>query len=159
MLLDEFDHETATARKLLTRVPNEKLEWGPHAKSSPLGKLAKHVAQLSAMGVTIITKDELSFSGSPPRTEIKTAEEIVALFDDNVKATREALLATTDEHLEGNWKFIFRDRKLFDGSRFEAFQTLFLNHFIHHRAQLGVYLRLNDIAIPGSYGPSADEPM
>lgn len=159
VLQDEFEHEMATTRKLLERVPMDKADWVPHPKSSPLGKLAIHVAQLSGMGVGILTQTDFSFSGIGQRPEINTAAELVAYFDENVKATHEALEATTDEELAKPWKLSFKDHKIFEGSRAVAFQTIFLNHFIHHRAQLGVYLRLNDVAIPGSYGPSADEPF
>lgn len=160
VLLTQFDREMGTGRKLLERVPAEKLDWAPHAKSMPLIKLAYHLTQLPGMGADVVLKDELSFTGSgPSRPEIKSAADLVAIFDEKAKATRDALAATTDEHLSGFWKLSYGDHKIFEGSRFMAFQTLLLNHFIHHRAQLGVYLRLNEVAIPGSYGPSADEKM
>lgn len=159
VLLNEFNQETATARKLLERVPMEKLDWVPHAKSTPLGKLANHIAQLPGMGATIISKESLSFGDSLPHQDIKTTAELLASFDGVVAATRKELEGATDEQLGESWKLLFKDREIFTGTRFVAFQTILLNHFIHHRAQLGVYLRLNDIAIPGSYGPSADEPM
>lgn len=160
VLLTQFDREMGTGRKLLERVPAEKLDWAPHTKSMSVVKLSYHLTQLPGMGADIILKDELSFTGGgPARPEIKSAADLLAIFDAKVKVTHDALAATNNEHLEGSWKLLFGERVVYDGSRFVAFQTILLNHFVHHRAQLGVYLRLNDVAIPGSYGPSADEPM
>jgi uncharacterized damage-inducible protein DinB len=93
-----------------------------------------------------------------PALEVHSTADIVAAFDGRAKAAHDALAGTTSEHLMGHWELWFGDRQLFTGSRAAAFQSSFMDHLIHHRAQLGVYLRLNDVAIPGSYGPSADEP-
>lgn len=156
LLLDEFEKEAATTRKLLERVPFEKFDWVPHVKSMPLGRLANHVATLPRFIPQIMEADTFMMVRTPPR-EIGSAADLVAAFDDLVKAGRAALAGTTDEHLAGHWEIFFGEHRLFEGSRAAAFQSLFMNHLIHHRAQLGVYLRLNDVAIPGSYGPSADE--
>jgi uncharacterized damage-inducible protein DinB len=161
--LGEFNHEMTTTRKILERVPFDKSDWVPHAKSSPLGRLAVHVAALSGMGVDVITKDEFFFGGKYDPPVVKSTQDLLAMFEEKSGATRAALEATTDEALVKNWKFVFKndqtEQVLFEGPRFTAFQTFMMNHHIHHRAQLGVYLRLNDVEIPGSYGPSADEKM
>ncbi len=165
--LQEFDHEMATARKMLERVPlAEKKDWKPHEKSMLLGRLAKHVATLPGLVADIVEKDSLAFGAKGSgagNEEPEDAAGLVALFDGKAKAARAALEGTTDEHLAGEWELVFDDgtnkRRIFKGPRALAYRTLFIDHFIHHRAQLGVYLRLNDVPIPGSFGPSADEPM
>lgn len=157
-LLGEFDHEMATTKKILERVPFDKFDWVPHAKSTPLGRLANHVATMPRFLHSIIETESYEIKRTPP-LDVKSAADIVAAFEGFVTSGRAALEATTDEHLAGHWEMKFGEHKLFDGQRAFAVQSLFLDHLIHHRAQLGVYLRLNGIAIPGSYGPSADEPM
>ncbi len=161
--LQEFDREMATTRKMLERVPFEKFDWAPHAKSMPLGRLAKHIAALPGMAAIILGTESHSFGGPGKPLEIASAADLVAHFDAKAKEARAALEGTTDEHLAEHWEMTFKsgdvERKTFEGPRALAFRALFIDHLIHHRAQLGVYLRLNDIAIPGSYGPSADETM
>jgi uncharacterized damage-inducible protein DinB len=157
MLLAEFDREMATTRKILARVPFDKFNWAPHKKSALLGKLAVHVATLPGLGADIIEKEELTFNGSYTPPVFNSTEELVAFFDKNAHATHLALEKTTDEKLLKSWRLAFGDMEIFNGPRAMAFHIVMLNHHIHHRAQLGVYLRLNDIPLPGSYGPSADE--
>lgn len=157
VLLAEFNHEMVTTRKILERVPFEKFDWVPHPKSTPLGRLAVHIATLAGMGARVIENESLSFDGPGPQPEIKSTADIIALFDKNSSASRNAIENTTDEKLSEMWRLQFRDKVIFEGPRALAMRTLMMNHIIHHRAQLGVFLRLNDIAIPGSYGPSADE--
>ena len=158
LFLGEFDREMATTRKILERVPFEKFDWMPHAKSMPLGRLANHVATLPRFVPNVIDTTKFEIVRTGP-LDVKSTADIVAAFDGLARTAREALVATTDEHLAGEWEMSFGDRQLFKGTRAAAFQSLFMDHLIHHRAQLGVYLWLNDVAIPGSYGPSADEPM
>lgn len=164
--LQEFDREMATTRKVLERVPfAEKEAWKPHAKSTPLGRLALHVANLAGMPVNILTQDALTFGkpgGAADAPKVATTDDLVALFDGKTKEARAALDAATDERFAGEWELAFDDgtnppRQIFKGTRALAYRSLFMDHLIHHRAQLGVYLRLNDVEIPGSYGPSADE--
>jgi len=157
-LLGEFDREVITTRKMLERVPFDKFDWTPHAKSTPLGRLANHVATLPRIVPNIINVDKFEMTRSAP-LEVKSTADIVAAFDGLATAARAALAGTTDEHLAGDWEMVFGDRQMFKGQRAAAFEAMFMDHLIHHRAQLGVYLRLNDVAIPGSYRPSADEPM
>lgn len=158
-LLSEFDAEMASTRKTLERVPN-KPEFAPHAKSMPLGKLAPHIAQLNEFGLTVLETPGLDFSaGSFKPLEFESAAQLVKVLDEGAAKVRKALAATKDDAWQQNWKLSFQGQKIFEGSRFLAYREMFLNHIVHHRAQLGVYLRLNDVAVPGVYGPSADEPF
>ncbi len=159
LLLNEFNREMTTTRKMLERVPFDKFDWAPHQKSTPLGRLAIHVATLPGMGANVIEKESLSFGGARQPPVVKSGGDLMALFEQNAANTRKALEGTTDERLAMLWQLSFKDKVIFDGPRIAALRAMMLSHLIHHRAQLGVYLRLNDIPIPGSYGPSADEPM
>jgi uncharacterized damage-inducible protein DinB len=160
LLLIEFDEEVKKTRKALERVPAGSGEYAPHVKSTPLGKLAPHVAQLSAFGVTVLTEPGLDFA---QRTytplPFESAEQLVRVFDEGAAKVRTALQNTRDEAWTEQFKLSFEGKTLFEGSRFLAYRQMFLNHIVHHRAQLGVYLRLNDQPVPGTYGPSADEPI
>ena len=158
LFLAEFDREMATTRKILERVPFDKFDWTPHAKSMPLGRLANHAATLPRFVPHVIDEEKFVMARTGP-LDVHSTADIVAEFDKLAKAARESLAATTDEALGASWEMLFGERQIFKGTRAEAFQSLFMDHLIHHRAQLGVYLRLNDVPIPGSYGPSADEPM
>jgi len=157
-LLPEFDQEMANTRKTLERIPN-KPDFVPHAKSTPLGKLAPHVAQLAGFGLTILETPQLDFSaGSYRPLPFESAAQLVKVFDEGAAKVRQALANTRDEAWQQNWKLLLQGKPIFDGSRFMAYRQMFLNHLVHHRAQLGVYLRLNGVAVPAIYGPSADEP-
>jgi uncharacterized damage-inducible protein DinB len=158
-LLTEFDAEMASTRKTLERVPN-KPDFAPHAKSMPLGKLAPHIAQLNEFGVAVLETPGLDFSaGRFKPLQFESAEQLVKVLDEGAVKVQKALAATKDDAWQQNWKLSFQGQKIFEGSRFLAYREMFLNHIVHHRAQLGVYLRLNDIAVPSVYGPSADEPF
>jgi uncharacterized damage-inducible protein DinB len=160
LLLPELDDEMKKTRITLERVPADKKDFAPHAKSMPLGKLAPHVAQLASFGLTILTTPELDFSkGSTARVPFESAEQLVRVFDEGAAKVRAALQATPDEAWKENWKLSFQGKTIFEGSRFLAYREMFLNHVVHHRAQLGVYLRLNDIPVPAIYGPSADDTL
>lgn len=155
-LLEEFRAEVPAIRRVLERVPGDKLTWKPHAKSRSLGELASHVAGVTGMAEKIIAADEFSPSGPSP-TQAKTAEEIRAIFEKNVKASDEALSHLTDDRAKANWRLVFMGKEIFSKPRTAALRTNFLNHLYHHRAQLGVYLRLLDVPVPVVYGPTADE--
>jgi uncharacterized damage-inducible protein DinB len=156
-LLPEFDQEMAKTRKTLERVP-DKPDFAPHAKSMPLGKLAPHVAELAGFGRTVLTTPELDFSaGSYKPLPFESAAQLVGVFDEGAAKVRQALIDTTDDTWKANWKLAYQGKAIFEGSRFLAYREMFLNHLVHHRAQLGVYLRLNDVPVPAIYGPSADE--
>ena len=160
LLLTEFDAEADKTRKTLARVPAGKGDYAPHTKSMPLGKLAPHIAQLSGFGLTILTEAGLDFTQrnySP--LPFESAEQLVRVFDEGSAAVRKALQNTADEKWNDRWKLSAGPRTIFEGTRFLAFRQMYINHIVHHRAQLGVYLRLNDEPVPSIYGPSADETL
>ena len=160
LLLPEFDAEMKTTRTMLERVPEDKKEFAPHPKSMPLDKLAPHVAELAGFGVTVLTTPELDFAKSTrTRVPFESAAQLVKAFDEGAAKARAALKNTSDEAWTENWKLSFQGKPIFDGSRFLAYRQMFLNHLVHHRAQLGVYLRLNEKPLPATYGPSADDRM
>jgi uncharacterized damage-inducible protein DinB len=160
LLLAEFNEEMKKTRTTLERVPVDKKDFAPHPKSMPLGKLAPHVAQLAGFGLTILTTPELDFSkGSYKPLPFESSEQLLSAFDEGVEKARTALQNTSDEAWEQNWKLSFKGKPIFEGPRFLAYRQMFLNHLVHHRAQLGVYLRLNEKAVPATYGPSADDTM
>ena len=159
LLLSEFDDEAKKTRAMLERVPN-KPDFVPHSKSMPLGKLAPHVAELAGFGHTILTTPELDFgSGQRTRIPFESAEQLVKAFEEGAAKVRAALKNIPDQAWTESWKLSFQGRPIFSGSRFLAYREMFLNHLVHHRAQLGVYLRLNDKPLPATYGPSADDRM
>jgi hypothetical protein len=160
LLLPEFDQEMKTTRTMLERVPFDKKGFAPHVKSMPLDKLAPHVAELAGFGAVVLTTPELDFStdGGRPRPPFELAGLLKA-FDENVAKARAALRNTTDDSWLQTWKLSFQGKPIFNGQRFLAYRQMFLNHLVHHRAQLGVYLRLNDKPLPATYGPSADDTM
>jgi uncharacterized damage-inducible protein DinB len=158
-LLPELDQEMACTRKTLERVPTDKREFAPHPKSMPLGKLAPHVAELAGFGLSVLTTPRVDFSkGSYKPLPFESAAQLVRVLDEGAAKVRKALIDTPDEAWQENWKLVFEGKALFDAPRFLADREMFLNHVVHHRAQLGVYLRLNGIPVPAIYGPSADEP-
>ena len=160
LLLIEFDEEMKRTRTALERVPVDKKDFAPHPKSMPLGKLAPHVAQLAGFGVTVLTTPELDFStASIPRVPFESTEQLVKGFDEGAAQARAALKNTPDAAWTQPWKLSFGGKPIFSGSRFLAYRQMFLNHLVHHRAQLGVYLRLNEKPVPATYGPSADDTM
>jgi len=159
LLLLEFDEEAKKTRAMLERVP-AKPDFVPHAKSMPLGRLAAHVAELAGFGYTILTTPELDFGkGTTTRVQFESAQQLVKAFDELTPKTRDALKKTPDAAWTEAWKLSFQGKPIFSGSRFLAYRQMYMNHLAHHRAQLGVYLRLNDVALPATYGPSADDRM
>lgn len=160
LLLSEFDEEVRKTRAMLERVPI-KADFKPHPKSTSLGKLAPHVAELTGFGHTILTTPELDFATSSPRPRpaFESPEQLVKAFEEGAAKVREALKNTSDSAWTESWKLSMQGKPLFSGSRFLAYRQMFLNHLVHHRAQLGVYLRLNDKPLPATYGPSADDTM
>jgi hypothetical protein len=160
LLLSEFDAEVKSTRAMLERVPM-KADYKPHDKSMPLGKLAPHVAELPGFGVTILTTPEFDFGTGPqrPRPGFESPQQLVKAFEEGAAKVRDALKKTPDTAWTDSWKLSFQGKTIFGGSRFVAYREMFLNHLVHHRAQLGVYLRLNDVPLPATYGPSADDRM
>jgi uncharacterized damage-inducible protein DinB len=160
LLLAEFDEEVKKTRAMLERVPADKPDFAPHQKSMALGRLAPHVAQLTAFGLTVVTEPSFDFSQrSFTPLQLESAEQLVRVFDEGAAKVREALQKTGDAAWSEPWRLSFEGKTLFAGTRFVAYRQMFLNHIVHHRAQLGIYLRLNDVPLPGTYGPSADEPL
>jgi len=160
LLLIEFDEEVKKTRAMLERVPI-KPDFKPHPKSMPLGKLAPHVAELPGFGHTILTTPELDFATGGPRQRppFESPEQLVKAFDEGAAKVRAVLKSIPDSAWTESWELSLQGKPIFSGSRFLAYRQMFLNHLGHHRAQLGVYLRLNDKPLPATYGPSADDTM
>lgn len=159
--LPEFDQEMAGVRRTLERVPEEKFDWRPHPKSGTMGWLASHLATLPTLAVRTIEKEshEIAPGGQPPAgpPKLKTRQEVLETFDKNRDAARAAIAGASDEHLTKTWTLLFHGKTVFSMPRAAALRGMLMNHMIHHRAQLGVYLRLCDVPVPSLYGPSADE--
>ena len=156
-LLPEFDREMTTTRKVLERVPEERFDWKPHAKSYSLGALAGHIANLPTWGTATLGRSEIDISGGPsPAFPSKAA--LLTAFDENVAAARAALAGRTDPELLAIWSLKRSGKTIFSMPKTAVLRSFVLSHVIHHRAQLTVYLRLLDVPVPSIYGPSADEP-
>lgn len=160
-ILPEFDNEMAITRKTLERVPEGKSDWAPHEKSMKMGRLAGHLAELPGLAVRAIELDSLDFQppGAPPRVPfVMTSQQgLLEVFDKNVTNARAAIAGASDEHLAKTWSLQAGGKELFKLPRAAVLRMLILNHVIHHRGQLSVYLRLNNVPVPSIYGPSADE--
>ncbi len=159
-LLGEFDHEVVGTRKTLERIPENKFDWAPHTKSMKLGPLAQHLAGIPGWLKESLMQDSLDIAPGgkhPEDPQLKTRQEILARFDKNVAAGRAALAGAKDEEFFKQWSLLSNGQPLLTMPKIQVVRGFVMNHLIHHRAQLGVYLRLNDIAVPSLYGPSADE--
>lgn len=159
MLLAEMDREMKTTRRLIERVPDDKLDFKPHEKSNTLGWLANHVVSLVRFPKVIAEGDGVDVVKFPRQPEVNTTPELLALLESNVTQAREAIANVPDERMQETWTLRMGDHVIFSEPRFMVFRSFFMNHHIHHRAQLAVYLRMNDVPLPGMYGPSADEPL
>ncbi|HEV2201821.1 MAG TPA: DinB family protein [Bryobacteraceae bacterium] len=155
-LLPEFDHEMATTRRTLERVPEENFAWKPHEKSMTLGRLASHIAEMPSWGVTGLTTDSLDMGNYKP-WQGASREEILGVFDKNVAAARTAIAGADDAKYMSNWSLTAGGKTMMTMPKVAVVRSFVLNHIIHHRGQLSVYLRLNNVAVPSIYGPSADE--
>lgn len=162
-ILPEFDHEMATTRKLLERVPEQDAAWQPHAKSMTLGRLAIHLATLPAWGTMTMAQTEFDMNplGGQPfqNPPFETTAGALAAFDENVARTRAAIAAASDQDFMVPWSLKNGGQTIFSMPRVAVLRSFVVNHVIHHRGQLSVYLRLRDVPIPSIYGPTADEPM
>ena len=157
-LFSDLDHEFAATRRMLAAVPWDRADWKPHEKSMPLGKLARHVATLPQFGLGALATDGMNMAdGRPPQPEIASTDELLATWDDLSGTLRDQLAATDDERMGGDWTLSMGDRDLFTSPRGEVVRQWTLSHIAHHRGQLSVYLRLLDVPVPGTYGPSADD--
>lgn len=155
-LQNEFRDEMPSVRKMLERVPDDKLGWKPHDKSRTLGELAFHVANLPGMAEKIIDHDEFS-AGTGTPTVVTSTQQIRDAFERSVQAGEKAFGNLTEERANGDWRLLFRDKEILRKKRSAALRTNMLNHLYHHRGQLSVYLRLLNVPLPVVYGPTADE--
>jgi uncharacterized damage-inducible protein DinB len=156
-LLPEFDLEMANTRRALERIPTDKLGWTPHAKSYTMGKLATHLATLPGWTNVTLGTDGLDLSLPFEAPKPATTEELLAVFDQQVTDARTALAGASDETFFQTWSLRNGEHVIFSLPKIAVMRGFVLNHIIHHRGQLTVYLRLNDIPVPSIYGPSADE--
>lgn len=158
ILATDFDPEMASTRRLLERIPENDPGWKPHPKSMPIGRLALHTARLPDFLTRILTTEEMNMATDKfPDFVFESTSHLLSELDSRAAVAKQALMNSSDERLQATWKLLFGDRVFVEGSRMLLYRTMFLNHLVHHRAQLGVYLRLLDIPVPGLYGPSADE--
>ena len=160
-LLPEFDHEMANTRECLSRIPDDKLDWKAHEKSWDLRSITTHLANMPKW--TVMTMAESSFDMQPEGEDPTTEEPIdsiagaLEMFDANVAAARDAIANASDEDLLTSWSLLKAGEEIITMPRIAVLRSFIMNHMIHHRGQVSVYLRLNDIPVPALYGPSADE--
>jgi len=161
--LSEFDHEMQNTRKALERVPEDKFDWKPHPKSGSLIWLATHVANLPSWTKETVERDELDLQPGgvrpTPPPALRSRKELLELFDKNAAAGRAALAAATDDaRWMKPWTLLSGGKVILTMPRAVVMRSFVMNHLIHHRGQLIVYLRMNNVPVPGMYGPSVDEP-
>jgi uncharacterized damage-inducible protein DinB len=154
-MLEEFDQEMAVTRRVLERVPSDKGAWQPHPKSFAMGHLAQLVSWMPGWLAQAIHHTELNLKGAG-QYSLETTETLLDQFDKNVRVSRDALAAVPDAELERIWSLKYGDQVLMSMPRVAVLRQT-INHLVHHRAQLAMYLRLNDLPVPSIYGPSADE--
>jgi uncharacterized damage-inducible protein DinB len=160
-LIDEFDREAAKTRKILDAIPTD-ADWSykPHPKSMSLGQLAGHISEMTGdWTLHTLTLDKLEFGADHKFEPFIPASkaQLLERFDKGLQASRPALVATTGDTWDRNWQFVYNGTAWIDQPKHQVFRDMVMNHMIHHRAQLGVYLRLLGAKLPGVYGPSADE--
>ena len=160
-LLPEFDQEMANTRKSLERVPDDKFDWKPHTKSMTVRQLTTHIALFPSWMIDTLEKASFDYAPvdgpayKPP--VMNSHKELLEVFDRDVAKARAALKGASDAHLMETWSLLAGGKTIFSMPRIAVLRGMVMNHMIHHRAQLGVYLRLNDVPVPAIYGPSADE--
>lgn len=160
ILLVDFDVEMDGTRRTLERIPENDPQWKPNPKSMPIGRLALHVATLPDFLTQILTTDELNLANHKfPDLAFQSAAHLLSELERSSKEAKGHLRAASDQDLQKNWRLSWGDKAIAEGPRMLLYRSMFLNHLVHHRAQLGVYLRLLGIPVPGLYGPSADEPF
>ncbi len=156
--LNELDNEAKVTRTVLERVPKDKFDWKPHEKSMTFGRLASHVAEMFGWTKETLKSDVLDFSTMEYTPfEPKSNEDLLAFFDDHIAKAKAIISETSDETFLTNWTMRNGDQEYFTLPKVAVMRSFVMNHIIHHRGQLSVYLRLNDIPVPSLYGPSADE--
>lgn len=161
-MLPEFEIEMAVTRTMLERVPEDKLDWAPHPKSMTMGRLASHLAEMPSWSPAFIEADEWDMAPtdggaeySPPN--LGTVAEMLDVFDQGVVKAKELLANVSDEAMLSSWSFKRAGEILSSAPKISVIRRMLMNHLIHHRAQLGIYLRLNDVPVPQTFGPTADE--
>ena len=156
-LLPEFDSEMATTRRVIERLKEDKYDWAPHEKSMKAGRLASHIAEMTVWGTLSISQDSLDLAGGHQPFSAGSCSELLATFDKNVAQCRKAIEGAGDETLMKPWSLLNEGKAIMTLPRISVIRSFVLNHIIHHRGQLSVYLRLTDTPVPSIYGPSADE--
>lgn len=158
-LIAEYDRESATTRKVLEAIPEDAdFSWKPHEKSMTLGRLAAHVSDTNGdWAFQTLTKERLDWTPDMNPADPSNRTDLLARFDKQVAEVKPELAGMTPEKWDSNWKFVAGDQTWIDDSKYDVWRTWVVNHLVHHRAQLGVFLRLLGQKIPGCYGPSADE--
>jgi uncharacterized damage-inducible protein DinB len=160
-ILPEFDREMANTRKVLERVPEDRLDWRPHPKSNTIGWNVNHLAEMPGWVEGTLTKPSWDIAPAGGESyqspKLTTRQQLLDLFDRNVAAARKAIAAVKDEDMAQSWSLLRAGMPIFTMPRAAVIRGFVLNHMIHHRAVLCVYLRLNNIPVPGMYGPSGDE--
>ncbi|MGA2730521.1 MAG: DinB family protein [Terracidiphilus sp.] len=158
-LVAEYERETVSTRKTLDAIPESAdFGWKPHDKSMTLGRLAAHVAGTAGdWAVHTLTVDRMDWKPEDTPKDPATKAALLELFDKTVADAKSALAKMTPDKWDSNWKFVAGDQVWIDDSKYDVWRTWVVNHLVHHRAQLGVYLRLLGQKVPGMYGPSADE--
>ena len=157
LLYPDADSELSTTRRMLERVPDGKDDWKPHSKSRSLGELANHIAQLPGFGIMQLTQDEFEGGSRPPAPAIGSTAERLKMFDQVSGEFKRQLKSLTWERAQAPWSLKIQGRTVISAPRAQILRSVYFMHAAHHRAQLGVYLRMLDIAVPYSYGDSADE--
>ena len=160
-ILPEFEHEMAGTRKTLERIPDDKLEWKAHPKCNTIGWVGGHLAEIPGWVEATLKNDSFDVNpvgGQPYRSPKPTSRaQILEIFDKNVAAARQAIASTTDGDFLKEWSLLSGGNPMFTMSRIAVLRGFVMNHMIHHRAYLCSYLRMNDVPVPGLYGPSGDE--
>ena len=160
ILLIDYHAEIANTRRTLERIPENDPQWKPAEKSMPIGRLALHTARLPEFCTMIVTSDELNLATRKfPDFVFQSTAHLLSELDRTAAEAKSHVASASDEYLKGEWRLAWGDREIVKAPRMALYRTMFLNHLVHHRAQLGVYLRLLGIPVPGLYGPSADEPF
>jgi uncharacterized damage-inducible protein DinB len=156
-LLPEFDQEMATTRRVIERLREDRYDWAPHGKSMKAGRLASHIAEMVVWGTVSITQNSLDLAGGHQPFSAASRAELLAAFDKNVAECRKAIEGASDEALMQSWSLMNGETAIMTLPKITVIRSFVLNHIIHHRGQMSVYLRLTDTAVPSIYGPSADE--
>ena len=158
--MEDFDSEMSNTRRTLERIPEDQPDYKPHDKSMPMGRISMHCATMPLFGLYILEDESMDLAASKrPHSDLtfSSRAECLKQFDENAAKCRASIAAATDEQLAAHWRFSFGEHVISNESRSRTFRSMCFDHLIHHVAQLGVYLRLNDIPVPALYGPSADE--